>query len=175
MKEDNLLNRELRKKREDLAGEYRLGDAGQIILFLIFTALWVYDSFFVHYSIIITNHIPLYVKLPLSIIVLAVSGYFAKAGLNIIFGEKRENPEVVKKGVFGVVRHPIYLGSILLYLGLLLFSFSVIAAVVWVVIIIFYYYISRHEEKLLIEKYGEEYKKYMNEVPMLIPLIRFKS
>jgi len=100
--------------------------------------------------------------------------YLAKAGLNIVFGEVREEPGVIRKGVFGIVRHPIYLGSILFYLGLLALNFSIIAGIIWVVIIIFYYFIAQHEEKLLVMKFGKEYEEYMREVPMLIPLIKRK-
>jgi hypothetical protein len=40
---------------------------------------------------------------------------------------------------------------------------------VWIIIVIFYYYISKYEEKLLLKKFGTEYKKYMKRVPMFIP------
>ena len=105
-------------------------------------------------------------------VILLFSGYLAKAGMSIVFGEVREEPHVIKKGVFGIVRHPVYLGSILLSFGLLTFTLSIMSAVVWIVIIAFYYFISKHEEKLLLGKFGEEYEDYMKEVPMLIPRIK---
>jgi len=39
-----------RKHWEDLTGEHRLGDAGQLVLFIIFMAVWITDSFFFKYS-----------------------------------------------------------------------------------------------------------------------------
>jgi len=45
--------------------------------------------------------------------------------------------------VFSVVRHPVYLSEILLYLGLLMLSISLAAAVVWIIAIGFLHYISR--------------------------------
>jgi len=36
------------RHRDDLAGEHRLGDAGQLILFLVFMAVWITDSFFLN-------------------------------------------------------------------------------------------------------------------------------
>jgi len=98
-----------------------------------------------------------------------VSGFLAVTGLVIVFGEKRERPGVIKKGVFGVIRHPIYLSEILLYLGLLMMSSSLAATFVWGIAILFLHYISRHEESLLLARFGEEYKRYMREVPMWIP------
>jgi protein-S-isoprenylcysteine O-methyltransferase Ste14 len=157
--------------REDLTGEHALGDIGQIILLLIFLTAWITDSFIIKYSAFITDYIPLYIKIPLGVIVIFSSGYLAMSGLRIVFGETREPSMVIRKGVFNKVRHPIYLGSLLFYIGLLVFSFSIGAAVILVVIISFYIAISRHEEKLLLQKFGKEYEDYMKEVPMLIPRI----
>lgn len=155
--------------REDLAGEHVLGDAVQIILFVIFLTVWIVDSFFIRYSTFVSGYIPLFVKIPFATVILCIGGYLAKAGHDIIFKEVREEPCVVTRGVFGRVRHPLYLAAILFYLGLLLFTFSIIAGIVWIVIIIFYNYIARYEEKLLIEKFGEDYEKYMRRVPRWIP------
>jgi len=77
--------------------------------------------------------------------------------------------------VFGLVRHPIYLGSILLYLGLILYTLSLASVVIWLVIIVFYYFISRYEEKILTDFFGEEYVSYKQKVPMLFPKLKFKS
>ena len=74
--------------------------------------------------------------------------------------------------MFNVVRHPVYLSEILLYLGLLMLSISLAAAVVWIIAIGFLHYISRYEEKLLLTRFCEEYEQYMQEVPMWIPRLR---
>jgi len=78
---------------------------------------------------------------------------------------------VIRKGVFSIVRHPIYLGAILFYLAMLVFSFSLVAAFIWVGVIIFYFYLCKHEEKLLTEIFGKDYEKYKSEIPMLVPRI----
>jgi len=164
--------REATKHRDDLVGEHRLGDAGQLILFLIFIAVWITDSFFFKYSIPLNNYIPPAVQIPLGAICLIIAGYLALTGMKIVFGEVREVPCVIRKGVFGIMRHPIYLGEIFLYLGLLFFSPSLAAIGVWIVTIAFLHYISRHEEKLLLERFGDEYRQYMEDVPMYFPRLR---
>ncbi len=103
--------------------------------------------------------------------ILLASGLLAKKGLGIIFGEVREKPEIIEKDIFKIVRHPIYLGSILLYLGLTILTCSIASAVVWIIIVLFYYYISKYEEELLLKEFGADYKNYMERVPMLIPNI----
>jgi protein-S-isoprenylcysteine O-methyltransferase Ste14 len=156
-------------KRDDLAGEHFLGDLGQIIALIIFLVTWIADSFFLKYSNQFSELTPLYLRIPLAIIILVFAGYLAKKGLGIVFGEVREKPIVIRKGVFSVVRHPIYLGAILFYLSALVLFFSIISSLIWILIILFYVYLCKHEEKLLLDKYGKEYEQYMSEIPMLLP------
>ena len=95
-----------------------------------------------------------------------------QSGLKIVFREERSKLVVIRTDVFSLVRHPIYLGPMLLYLGFIILSMSVIAFGIWIIIIVFYVYISRYEENILIDKLGEEYEQYMHDVPMFIPKIR---
>ena len=161
--------------RSDLTGEHRTGDAGQIVLAILFAAVWVADSFFLKYTTFLNNYVPPGVRLFFGISLLICSTFFARMGLSIVFGENREKSVVIRKGIFNVVRHPIYLSEILLYLGLLILNISLAALVVWIIAICFLHYISRYEEKLLLDRFGDEYKKYMQEVPMWIPRIRKKQ
>jgi protein-S-isoprenylcysteine O-methyltransferase Ste14 len=174
MKQTNNLHRRKDEGREDLIGENPVGDMGQIIFALLFTVVWILDTFFLKYTIFLNRHFSLAVRIPLGVILLLLSGYLARTGLSIVFGEEREKPEVIRKRVFGIVRHPVYLSEILLYLGFLMFSLSLYAAAVWIFAIFFLHRISRYEEGLLLSHFGEEYRKYMNEVPMWIPLFRKK-
>ncbi len=169
MEKQKILDRKIHENREDLVGEHTFSDVGQIILLLIFLTVWIADSFFVRHSIFLSNYVSFWVRIPVAAIILVIAGILAEKGLNIVFGEIREKPAVIRTSVFNLVRHPIYLGAILCYLGLIILTLSLAATVVWIIIILFYYFISRHEEKLLLEKYGKDYEEYMREVPMLIP------
>lgn len=160
--------------RNDLTGEYYAGDAGQLTYALIFIITWLADSFLIEYSTFLNQYIPVFIRIPLGVFILLISGLLARNGLKIIFGEKRDKPCVVRKGVFNIVRHPVYLSEILLYLGLLVINISIIAAIIWTLGIGFLHYISRYEESLLIQRFGEEYKQYKKEVPMWIPRFRKK-
>ena len=156
--------------RTDLTGEYKYGDAGQLVLALLFLILWILDSFILKFSTFLNDYIEWYAMVIPGVIILAGAGYLARAGLKTVFSEIRETPRVITKGVFSVVRHPIYLGSILTYLGLIVITLSLVSFIIWIIAIIFYYYISRHEEKMLLSRFGEEYEEYMKKVPMLFPL-----
>ena len=161
--------KETQQQRADLTGEHVIGDAGQLVLVCLFVATWVLDSFILKHTTFLNHYVSLVVRIPLGVVLLAVSGYLARTSLSIVFGEKREKPGVIKKSVFGIIRHPMYLSEILLYLGLLMMSLSLAASLVWGIAILFLHYISRHEERLLLARFGEEYEEYMREVPMWIP------
>lgn len=156
-------------KRNDLAGEHFLGDLGQIIALVIFFLVWITDSFFIKYSSQFSGFIPIYLRIPLAIAIFFVAGYLAKQGLTIVFAEVREKPTVIRKGVFSIVRHPIYLGAVLFYLSVLVLFLSIVSTLIWFFIIFFYIFLCKHEEKLLLNKYGKEYEQYMSEIPMLLP------
>jgi protein-S-isoprenylcysteine O-methyltransferase Ste14 len=160
--------------REDLVGEHPFGDAGQLILLFVFLIVWIGDSFILKFSIMATRYVPLPVRVVLFVLGMAAAGYLAQQGLGIVFGEERESPCIIRKGVFGLVRHPIYLGSILFYFSCLILTLSLLSLLVWFIIIAFYIFISRHEEKLLLERFGSEYADYMRDVPMLIPWTKRK-
>ena len=171
MQENNVAKRH----RDDLTGEHAFGDAGQLILFILFLAIWITDAFFFKYSTLLNDYIPFAVRLPLGIVALLIAAYLAWTGMKIVFGKVREKPRVIRKSVFGIVRHPIYFSEILLYLGLLLLSVSLAAAAAWIIAIGFLHYISRYEEKMLLARFGEEYEQYMRDVPMYFPRLRRRS
>ena len=174
-----IMGKKLKSKRhqgrDDLVGEYPWGDIGQIIFLMLFLIVWIADSFLFNYSTFLADAVANYVKIPLALFFLFCSGYFARSGLRIIFGAVREQPTVIRKGVFSLVRHPIYLGSILFYLGLICVTFSLLSVLVWSLIVIFYQWIALYEEKLLRQRFGLEYERYRREVPMWIPKISGKK
>ena len=162
--------RKSHQHRDDLTGEHAFSDIGQLIFLIIFLIVWIADSFVFKYSTFLTQYVSNYIRVPITLIVLVISGLLAWTGLKIVFRETREDSQVITSGVFSIVRHPIYLGSILLYLGFILLSLSLLSFLVWILIIVFYYMISRYEEKLLIQRFGSAYEKYKKKVPMLLPI-----
>ena len=165
-------HRKSHEGRKDLIGENPKGDLGQMIFGVLFFVVWLMDTFFFKYTTFLNKYFLLIIRIPLGIILLLLSLYLARKGMSIVFGEERKEPQVIRKSIFGIVRHPIYLSEILLYFGFLMLSISLAAAVVWAFAIFFLYYISRYEEELLLSHFGEEYKQYMREVPMWFPFLK---
>ena len=167
MEKENIFKRH--ENRKDLAGEHKYGDTGQIAIAFIFAITWMCDTFILQYTTFLNKNVPNSFRLSLGIVFIILSAFLASKGLFIVFGKKRQDPGVIRKSVFGVIRHPIYLSEILLYFGLLMLSLSIAAALILGIAILFLHYIAKYEEKLCLVRYGEEYKQYMHDVPMWIP------
>jgi protein-S-isoprenylcysteine O-methyltransferase Ste14 len=161
--------------REDLVGEHRLGDAGQLILILLFLGVWITDSYFLKKTTFLNQIVPAAIRLFAAAGAFISGGYLSFTGMRIVFGKDRVHTGVIREKVFDQMRHPIYFSELLLYLGFLCLSLSLAAAAVWVVTAIFLHVISRYEETLLIERFGDEYRRYIKEVPMWIPRFRKKA
>lgn len=84
----------------------------------------------------------------------------------------REDHQIKKNGIYRLIRHPSYLGSILSFIGfgislnnwisLIIISIPVIIAMLKRI---------RTEEKLLADQFGTEYTDYMKRTSRLIPWI----
>lgn len=77
---------------------------------------------------------------------------------------------IQKTGAYGIVRHPMYTGAIMIFLFSPQYSRSWI--VVRIISIAYFVLGTLIEEKRLKGKFGREYIDYMKDVPMLIPRIR---
>lgn len=155
--------------REDLVGEHPFGDAGQIILLIVFLSLWVLDSFVFRFSTFLAESAPLIIRLVLTGIILAVGFYLGKKSMRIVFTEKRDSPQVIKKEIYSFIRHPMYMAMMLFYVALITATLSLLSFAMGIFIFLFYNYIADYEEKLLEKKLGQDYVEYKNKVPRWFP------
>lgn len=86
---------------------------------------------------------------------------------------KEEATELVVDGLQSKVRHPLYSGTILVIFGLFLYSPTYEILITMLLVFAYLGIGIRLEEKKLLKTFGEEYADYRQEVPMLIPKIRF--
>ena len=77
---------------------------------------------------------------------------------------------LVNRGLYSLVRHPIYVGTIALGigLGLGLWSWALLLADLAVALPLFRL-LAGQEERLLVERFGRAYREYQARVPMLSP------
>ena len=79
---------------------------------------------------------------------------------------------LVISGPFAHVRNPLYIGNILMYLGLGVMSMSLFPYLQIVAIIFFivqYHVIVKEEERFLEKKFGNDYQKFLKNVPRFFP------
>lgn len=153
---------------KDKNGEHPFGDAGQLILLVLFLIVWIVDSFFLRTSTFLSNHIPLAIRLAFLGLALGAAAYLSMSGHDRICREER-GKKVVSSGAFRYVRHPLYAACLLFYLGLAVSTASIFSLVLFVVIFFFYNYLASFEEKLLEERFGEEHKQYKRRTGKWVP------
>lgn len=112
--------------------------------------------------------------------VIAVSGELIRLwGVSWAGSETRTTRGVggtylVISGPFGHVRNPLYVGNILMYFGLGIMSMSLFPYLQIVAILFFiiqYQFIVKEEEGFLINKFENDYQKYLQNVPRFFPRV----
>jgi len=84
----------------------------------------------------------------------------------------KSKANLITTGIYGIVRHPLYMSNGLLAIGMAILFRSVYALLFSIPYTLLYLPIIHFEEKGLLEKYGEEYEDYRRKVPWkLIPKI----
>ncbi|MFX1317849.1 MAG: methyltransferase family protein [Promethearchaeota archaeon] len=165
-----------------LAGEARRSHIIQIGLSIFFILVWILDSFVFR----LTSYLwllPLYIVMIigfsnltyilsflLSIIpglFIIIAGIYLMSRSHIVF--EPTEPKVVDYGLYARIRHPMYLGSILLYLGFWITTLSLLTLIPLLTVIIGYNYLATGEEHLLEAKFGNDYLDYKKRVPKWIP------
>lgn len=77
--------------------------------------------------------------------------------------------QLVTDGIYRFVRHPQYSGFVLMIIGFLVQWATIITIIMAPMLIFMYTRLAKKEEKILLEKFGEEYKAYMRNVPRFVP------
>jgi protein-S-isoprenylcysteine O-methyltransferase Ste14 len=117
----------------------------------------------------------LFYQLFLGVIVPVSNVIIITGMLLVIFGWTKiynAKNSLVTTGIYKHVRHPQYLGFLLITLGMnvLWVTFSTLA--LWPVLALLYYRLAKEEDKQMEQKFGKQYTEYTKSVPMFIPKLR---
>jgi protein-S-isoprenylcysteine O-methyltransferase Ste14 len=110
-------------------------------------------------------------------ILLFISVYVVITGFLLLKREGKpdsnfENTSLlVKSGLYGYIRHPLYLSIFLLGTGIMLKDPAPLQLMLAVINLVAVYFTARIEEQEMIAKFGDEYRSYMKETKMFIPFI----
>jgi protein-S-isoprenylcysteine O-methyltransferase Ste14 len=83
----------------------------------------------------------------------------------------KENHELMRSGPYGIVRHPIYAGLLLAFLGTAI-GFGELRGLIGLPILVFgWKHKANVEERFMTEQFGDQYRRYRSEVKGLIPFV----
>lgn len=98
-----------------------------------------------------------------------LSGLFLRLWAN---GYAVKLKKLTTSGPYAFLRHPLYLGTILLAVGfIIMLKIYYIGMVFMSLIAVMYCWTMKKEEKQLEEKFGKAYINYKRRIPMLLPTI----
>lgn len=115
-------------------------------------------------------------------IVLSVLGFIIRAisigttpigtsGRNTKEGQVAETLNT--KGIYSMVRHPLYLGNYFMWIGIVMFTFNF--SFIVIITLLFWLYYERimfAEERFLERKFGESYLNWAQKTPSFLPCFR---
>ena len=85
--------------------------------------------------------------------------------------QKKEDHELISKGPYSIVRHPIYTGLILLFFGNAIIVGDYRGLLAVVIVSISFWLKLMKEEKWLEEVFGSKYMEYKSKTKALIPML----
>jgi len=98
-----------------------------------------------------------------------------KAGFSSLAATGRlqivEKHQLVKDGLYKHIRHPIYLGETVRSLGFVLLFSSIYGLILIAAATILLLFRIQKEEKMLTDRFGEEYREYQRKTNKMIPYL----
>ncbi|TAK56295.1 MAG: isoprenylcysteine carboxylmethyltransferase family protein, partial [Bacteroidetes bacterium] len=123
---------------------------------------------------------PSFGTLLIGFLLIVVGEYLRLWGVAIAGSETRTTGPVggtflITTGPYGYVRNPLYVGNILIYFGVGVMSNALFPWLLLAALLFFsaqYSLIVSLEEEHLIQKFGDEYRRYCASVPRFIPSLK---
>jgi methanethiol S-methyltransferase len=93
------------------------------------------------------------------------------AGWKVLYEAQRRHA-LATGGIYAYVRHPQYVGFILVMFGFLLQWPTLLTLAMFPVLVFMYVRLARSEERDALREFGDQYRAYMENVPGFIPGLR---
>ena len=93
------------------------------------------------------------------------------AGWKVLY-EAQQQHQLAVTGVYARIRHPQYVGFVLVLFGFLLQWPTLLTLAMFPVLVFMYVRLARSEEREAIQEFGDRYRAYMVQVPAFIPRLR---
>ena len=93
------------------------------------------------------------------------------AGWNVLYQAQRQHA-LATTGVYSRIRHPQYVGFVLVMFGFLLQWPTLLTLAMFPVLVVMYGRLARAEERESLAEFGPAYERYMRKAPAFIPRFR---
>jgi protein-S-isoprenylcysteine O-methyltransferase Ste14 len=160
------------KKKAGAGLEHPLCDSIQLVMLILFFAVWGIDSvsyFLFRVSTVIAESVSLPFLLAPAVLSLFFGVYLLLKSHEKAFGETIGQPRLIETGVYSWVRHPMYLGTLMFCLTFVFTVLSILSLGVWIIFLAIYDRMATFEERDLIRILGEKYIAYQRRVPKWCP------
>ena len=130
--------------------------------------VWALDSFYFNFFEEFTRPVPTPIRLLLFTAFLITGLYLIRSSHGEVFGVL-EPQSTVTTGPYAFVRHPMYLGTLLILTSPVLLAMSIISLIPLLAAFFLYNMLAAYEERELERVLGANYKDYKKRVPRWIP------
>jgi len=149
----------------DLIVPYRIDDPLSRYLGIPISELLLDFPFYILYIRIFLSFF--FVGLGLLVINRALK-FFGIDYMSLVYIFYPEESTVQNHEIYSILRHPTYHGLVLISIGSIFFRFSIYSVIYFVIFLVgINIHIKCVEEKELIQRFGDEYKKYREAVPSI--------
>lgn len=104
----------------------------------------------------------------LSFIFIGAGFMLISAGWKLLYAAQRAG-RLATSGVYAYVRHPQYVGFVLVMFGFLLQWPTVLTLAMFPVLVAMYVHLAREEEHEALKQFGDDYRRYMARTPGYFP------
>jgi protein-S-isoprenylcysteine O-methyltransferase Ste14 len=107
--------------------------------------------------------------------ILIVAGFWLLASAWKVLYEAQRARRLATTGAYARVRHPQYIGFVLIMTGFLLQWPTLVTLLMYPILVVMYALLGKGEEREMLAQFGEEYRRYMQSVPAFIPKLASQS
>ncbi|MHA2075242.1 MAG: methyltransferase family protein [Candidatus Hodarchaeales archaeon] len=143
----------------------------QFFCLVFFLAVLALDLLILQVTKEIGDSIPLVLRFSFFSFLFPIALVCIRSSHDNVLAPSVESKRLVVEGVYSYVRHPMYFGTLLIYLAFIILSFSLVSVIPLVISLFLYNIIAKYEEKELEKIFGAEYLEYKRIVNRWFPII----
>jgi protein-S-isoprenylcysteine O-methyltransferase Ste14 len=101
--------------------------------------------------------------------ILIVAGFWLLASAWKVLYDAQRAHRLATTGAYARVRHPQYIGFVLIMTGFLLQWPTLVTLAMYPILVVMYALLGKREEREMLAQFGEEYRRYRDRVPGFFP------